>query len=218
MSLISMIQARRSRKPRWFEVRLHVLLITITVFAVPLSLVVGRYYRSWRQERAISLLKSRGARIGMLVGPLTPAVARSCWLRGGHVWTDDDMALVAQLNTLTELTVNAENRITDEGVKHLLPLRRLSYLGLRGTMITDRSAGYLAKLKELDTLHLGDTSITDATLEELLDLPKLDWLTLNGTRVTAQGVRRFKAAHDNASLSVTYESGSAIESDAGMDQ
>ena len=195
------------RKPRVFQCRLGFLMICMALFALALAPVVSRYHRSWRQQRVISLLESRGARVRMMVGSFTPAVADTCHLRGGsggHRWTDDDVFLIAQLTTLSELLAH-DTQITDKGVSDLVALRKLRTLDLRRTPITDQSAQYLAALPELEILHLDESDVTDRTLEQLRELGKLSWVTLDGTRVTCAGIRRFKAAHQNEGLVVSHD-------------
>ena len=52
--------------------------------------------------------------------------------------TDDILAAVARIETITELDLSGSQALTDDGLRHLARLPRLQRLDLSGTAITDR--------------------------------------------------------------------------------
>lgn len=83
--------------------------------------------------------------------------------RLGHlgVWLwrveDDDLEQLRQMPNLTSLDLRTN--LTDESVRHLLPLERLKQLTLIGDGITDASVPLSCRLRNLTWLDLSDTSI-----------------------------------------------------------
>jgi hypothetical protein len=106
-----------------------------------------------------------------------------------------DAALVhiGKIATLTHLTFG-DHEITDAGLKHLVNLKKLTYLNLcfpdkkHGGMISDKGMDEIARIASLETLDLRATQITDAGLAKLQTLPKLKELLVNGTAITDKGL------------------------------
>jgi Leucine-rich repeat (LRR) protein len=87
-------------------------------------------------------------------------------------------------------TVNVtDTDITDEQLKSVGKLRKLTSLLLGGTAVTDAGLANLRNLGELESLHLQNTKITDAGLAHLVALPKLTILDISGTKVTDAGMK-----------------------------
>ena len=81
-------------------------------------------------------------------------------------------SLSLALTTLTSLYLGG-TKVTDTGVKELVPLRNLTGLTLGGTQVTDAGAKELAALTNLTLLDLVGTKVTDAGVKELKKaLPK----------------------------------------------
>ena len=81
------------------------------------------------------------------------------------------------------------HKVTDEHLKELKVLKRLTRLFLGDTQVTDAGLKELKELKQLKELHLQNTNVTDAGLTELRELKQLQLLNLSGTKVTAAGVQ-----------------------------
>lgn len=87
------------------------------------------------------------------------ARARRLEYLGTWGWTieDADLEQLRQLPNLTSLDLRTN--LTDESVRHLLPLERLKQLTLIGDGITDASVPLSCRLRNLTWLDLSDTSI-----------------------------------------------------------
>ena len=109
----------------------------------------------------------------------------------------------ADLEKVVSLNLNF-TKLTDEGLKELPKLKRLTYLRLFSTQITDAGLKELTKRQQLTAIDLGLTQITDAGLKELPKLKQLTLLNLNDTKVTKAGVAQLRAVfpkcriHSNA--------------------
>lgn len=84
--------------------------------------------------------------------------------------------------------------ISDEALREVGTVRRLTTLSLRATKITDSSLATIAQLKQLRSLNLADTKISDDGVRHLEALRSLLEIDLSRTRVTDQGAARLQAA------------------------
>ncbi|MBN2129568.1 MAG: hypothetical protein JW741_08725 [Sedimentisphaerales bacterium] len=91
---------------------------------------------------------------------------------------DAHIAHLAGLQSLRELDIDAVV-IDDQGVSY-------------ATNITDRGLAHIVKLRKMETLSLRGTRITDEGLQQLAEIPTLRWLDLSGGNVTEQGLQRLK--------------------------
>jgi len=80
--------------------------------------------------------------------------------------TDDGLKAIGKLGRLTHLNLN-RTAITDDGLAHLADLRSLRWLNLYGTAVTDASLVILAKHKKLEALYIWDTKITPEGADKL---------------------------------------------------
>ncbi len=83
--------------------------------------------------------------------------------------------------------------LSDDTLKLLKPLVRLTSLNLTGTDITDERLRFVAETPSLASLVLNDTPITDAGLARLAPLKGLDVLHLRNTRVGNEGLAHLAA-------------------------
>lgn len=106
--------------------------------------------------------------------------------------SDAGVAALAECRRLKHLNLE-KTRITNRAlaVAARLPLEELD---LSQTAVTDDGLKQLAGLTRLTTLWLTGTSIGDAGLRHLTPLKTLESLALNQTRVTAAGVRALQQA------------------------
>jgi hypothetical protein len=83
-----------------------------------------------------------------------------------------------------------DQRITDEGLKHLASFKNLTQLDLSFSLVSDEGLKYLVGLDNLAELSLlGCQNVTDAGLQHLAGLKNLTSLTLGHTRVTGTGFK-----------------------------
>ena len=78
--------------------------------------------------------------------------------------------------------------VTNDGMKSLARMKRLTHLDLRSTSVSDSGVKRVSSLPELRSLNLYDTDVTDESLSEIAKLPKLETVYLFGSKVTAKGV------------------------------
>jgi hypothetical protein len=88
----------------------------------------------------------------------------------------------------------AGTRVTDAGLSRLPDLfPNLHWLELDGCAITDDGLRHLGRLKRLSDLSLSDTRVGDDGLSHLVGLRQLYRLQLDRTRVTDRGLAHLKA-------------------------
>ena len=119
-----------------------------------------------------------------------------------HHATGDEISSIAEIEKLggTVRTIAANDdskdvdfhlsgtKLTDEGLAHAAPLKKLVWLNLKDTAVTDAGLQHLAGLTDLTRLHLERTAVTDAGLVHLKGLANLQYLNLYGTKVTDAGM------------------------------
>lgn len=107
--------------------------------------------------------------------------------------TDDELKALAGLKRLTVLNL-AYTQVTDAGIKELAPLQSLTTLSLRGTKVTGAGFRALAPLKSLTTMDLRATHVSDAGLRELGGVKSLTSLDLVAIMGTVEGVNSLQRA------------------------
>ena len=95
------------------------------------------------------------------------------------------MPAIKSFRSLACLRLN-DCQITDDGLRHLQGLTRLSILELNGTQISDAGLKHLSGLLEMTDLKLADTRITGRGFVELRNMARLRRLDLAGTQITNQ--------------------------------
>ena len=127
----------------------------------------------------------------------------------GRVLTDDDLAVLKDLNPVIELDLKNAG-ITDAGLKHLSPLTQLERLHLEKTKVTDAGLIDLKGLTKLKYLNLYGTGVSDAGLEHLKGLGDLRNLYLWQTKVTFEAAQKFHeaaaaAGNENLEINLGWE-------------
>jgi hypothetical protein len=108
----------------------------------------------------------------------------------GNIDVDDEvLELCGQILDLTALVLN-DTSATDQGLRFLLSLKKLSILHLARTAITDHGLAYLVKLP-LSVIDLSGTSISDKGLEVLGSCSTLTEIRVSETNVSEIGADRF---------------------------
>ncbi|HWB11504.1 MAG TPA: hypothetical protein VG826_19900 [Pirellulales bacterium] len=95
--------------------------------------------------------------------------------------TDDQLARL-RLPNLKILDLN-HAAVTDRGLEHLRPLKKLETLDLNHTAVTGRGFQALTALKNLQSVNLASTPASDAGIAPLAQFPNLAVVTLNKTGV-----------------------------------
>ena len=127
----------------------------------------------------------------------------------GRVLTDDDLAVLKDLNPVIELDLKNAG-ITDAGIKHLSALTQLERLHLEKTKVSDAGLANLKGLTKLKYLNLYGTGVSDAGLEHLKGLGDLRNLYLWQTKVTFEAAQKFHeaaaaAGNENLEINLGWE-------------
>ncbi|MDB5387017.1 MAG: blaR1 3 [Planctomycetaceae bacterium] len=140
-----------------------------------------------------------------------------------HVWgmqlTDDVLRAVAGAPNLEQIDLSrpygsrfgGRTEISDEGLKSLSGLKKLTVLGLTGAHISDQGVRTIGTLSTLKAVGLTATDVTDAGLAHLSSLKNMISLGVGETAVTDAGLRRIVADHPQ--LDVLFLGGSAVTAD-----
>jgi len=80
--------------------------------------------------------------------------------------TDEGLKTVGALARLTKLNLN-RTKITDEGLAHLVGLTGLDWLNLYGTEISDTGLPTIAKMRKLKAVYLWNSKVTDEGVAKL---------------------------------------------------
>lgn len=80
--------------------------------------------------------------------------------------TDEALKYVGDLPRLTRLNLS-NTKVSDAGIKHLAGLENLTYLNLYGTEVGDGAVGDLSKIKSLEKVFLWKSKITDKGVKQL---------------------------------------------------
>ncbi len=104
------------------------------------------------------------------------------YLRGCQDMTPEAAIAISGLSGLKVLSLDSTN-VTDEHVKLLMPLNKLTWLDLAHTAVTDESLKVIGKFSDLRFLGLSQTNVSNAGLANLRELYNLFQLDLQGTYV-----------------------------------
>jgi len=85
----------------------------------------------------------------------------------------------------------------------------VSKLALVDTPITDEGIRRLLRLQKLTRVNLAGTKVTDDGVQALGELPNLEWVCVNRTHVTSRGVARLNATRPELVVMIGSEPGSA---------
>ena len=82
--------------------------------------------------------------------------------------------------------------VTDEGLKHLAGMSKLSFLEISDSPITGKGISVLGGMKDMNALYLINTQIGDDGLEIIGRLHKLKVLNLSSSKITDAGMRHLE--------------------------
>ena len=100
---------------------------------------------------------------------------------------DAGLAAIASNHSLEGILSFEDSAITDEGLRHLASLPRVSLLQLSGTKITDAGLVHLTAMVNLQKVFLARTQVTGTGLTHLHGLPNLYGIDLSDCPITDEG-------------------------------
>ncbi len=115
------------------------------------------------------------------------------------VYLDDSaLEILATFHRLGALDVTD---VTDENLRHLSRLHRLTHLGLWKSHVTDDGATWLTdNCPSLETLSIRGGPMTDVGLAEIARLPHLNYLQLVDVPITDDGIRHLMSCSTMTTL------------------
>ena len=131
---------------------------------------------------------------------------------------DKKMKLIGELTNITDLDINDNPDITDEGLQNLANLRNLKVLDIGYTIEnyaprenyaarnkkTNNGLGFLKSLKQLDHLRIKRIPLKDAGLDNLQGLDRLMDLDLGNTQITDKGLSKLAGFKHLESLDIDH--------------
>ncbi|MCA9004225.1 MAG: hypothetical protein KDA70_03045, partial [Planctomycetaceae bacterium] len=109
--------------------------------------------------------------------------------------TNAGLSHISSLVNLTHLSLQKNREITDEGLKALANLKKLSSINLDRLNITDEGITFIKHNPRLDWLNIKDTQITDKSIPLLIKLNRMKNLYLEGSKITDQGIQEIRKAY-----------------------
>jgi Leucine-rich repeat (LRR) protein len=161
--------------------------VEITVNDARHLIAVEHGFANWSELEAFTRSLNPGRRVTAKPLRLVVRKGPDDWqpIAGSREW-DEILELLAQHPSAG---LSAEGQMTDELLAEVSRVDTLTALGLSGCkQVTDEGVRHLARLPSLQHLDLTGTSVTDAGLEVLRHLPRLRTLSLASNRVTVEGV------------------------------
>ena len=133
--------------------------------------------------------------------------------------TDDELALLTCVPEIEHLDL-FECQVTNQGMRHLVALKKLKSLQLMDTEVEDAGLSFVGQLTALEELSIPLEQLTDKGLRHLSNLRKLKKLDLRFTEVTPKGfevLRNFRHLEE-LNLAMTRMNDAALEHIAGCQE
>jgi len=89
---------------------------------------------------------------------------------------DADLRLLAALPNVINIDLS-NTKITNDGLKHLIGMKKLRVLRLRNTLVTIEGLLHLKNLPQLSTLDMTGTKLKESDLARLKGMKSLRWLS-----------------------------------------
>lgn len=134
-------------------------------------------------------------------------------------WTRDWDEVVELLESGSFTTLDANGQMTDQMLERISAIEHVTTLGLSGsTALTDEGLRSLARMPRLSTLDASGCGIGDRALEIMPELRSVERLELAGTRITDAGVAHLRGCSrlEYVNLSGTATGDGAVEALAGI--
>ena len=122
------------------------------------------------------------------------------WISTYHKTTDKEIEQILHIAPNVVEVDLSRTKVTDEGLKHIGKLARLTHLNLSRTQITDKGLAHLSGLRYLECLNLYGTGVSDAVLPTLAKHRKLKALYTWQTKITSEGLSKLRKALPGAKL------------------
>jgi internalin A len=145
---------------------------------------IGRVTADENEDKAVAAIEKLGGKVTRDNDkPDKPVVGVNLQ---NKKMTDEDLKELATLTKLTNLNLTG-TQVTDVGLKEIAQLTKLTDLNLTLTKVTDAGIKELAPLNSLIKLNLWGTKVTDVGLKEIAQVKGLTELVLHSTKVTDAG-------------------------------
>ena len=118
--------------------------------------------------------------------------------------TDDVLAPLADLTSLTTLHIGWSDRFSGDGLRHLSGLRNLKTLDLGSLTIDDEALVHLASLTHLEELRMHYTRLVGPGLRHLAGLTKLRKLDLGGNDLIDEAMPHLARLHTLEWLDISH--------------
>ncbi len=148
---------------------------------------------------AVTHLEGIGATITPIAVTL-PEYLSVEWISTYHKITDKEIEQTLHLApNIVELDLS-RTKVTNEGLKHVGKLARLTHLNLSRTAVDDNGVKLLSELKSLEWLNLYGTKVTDASIAIISKYRDLKAVYLWNTSVTDEGASTLRRALPDAKV------------------
>ena len=148
---------------------------------------------------AIEHLENLGATINP-VSVTLPEYLSVEWISTYYKTTDKEIEQILHLAANVVEVDLSRTKVTNDGLKHIGKLGRLTHLNLNRTEIGDKGIEALADLQSLEWLNLYGTKVTDACMPIIAKYRDLKSIYLWNTAVTSNGVSTLRKALPNAKI------------------
>ena len=144
-------------------------------------------------------LEGLGATVSQLAVNLPQQIVVE-WISTYHKTTDKEIEQILHIAPNVVEVDLSRTKVTDDGLKHIGKLARLTHLNLSRTQITDKGISHLSGLRYLENLNLYGTGVTDAILPALAKHRKLKAVYAWKTKITPDGLSQLRKALPDAKL------------------
>ncbi len=147
----------------------------------------------------VAHLEGLGATISQLAANLPQHLVVE-WISTYHKTTDKEIEQILHIAPNVVEVDLSRTKVTDDGLKHIGKLARLTHLNLSRTQITDKGIEHLSGLRSLEYLNLYGTGVSNAVLSTLAKHRKLKFLYTWNTKITSEGLSKLRKALPDAKL------------------
>lgn len=107
---------------------------------------------------------------------------------------DETLQFLSALPNLTSLSIESCT-FTNEGIRHIAPLKKLESLYIVRVPIDDKAFIYMEKMASLKNLYLGVTSVACESADCFAPLWRLRHLVIDGSPVSDSSLGNFRGLH-----------------------
>lgn len=107
----------------------------------------------------------------------------------GTVITDKGLDYIAKIPTLFRVDLGS-TKISDAGLKKLVPLQKMGIIVLNGTAVTDVGVASLKSCKKLARVYVGSTKVSNECLACVVPM-NLYAIYCENTAITGDGIRKY---------------------------